>query len=53
MKGSLATVDATTKARIANLEVSLANLEASLIKWFVATAITLTSLVFVVVRFVK
>jgi len=37
----------------ADLAAGLATLEATLIKWFVATAITLTSLVFVVVRFVK
>ena len=45
-KADLAVLDATTKASIAALETTL-------IKWFVATAITLTSLVFVVVRFVK
>jgi hypothetical protein len=37
----------------ADLAAGLATLEVTMLKWFMATAITLTSLVFVVVRFVK
>lgn len=42
-----------TKADIAALQASMATLEATMLKWFIGTAITLTGLVFAAAKWIN